>query len=741
MHHRNRRFFNCLALLGSLALAAVLPLRASDEALPQPAAVLELMEKVGDWQIAHPDPKPGRPLTGWIHATYTFGLFSLSELSAKPVYREAALADGRANAWLLGPRPFHADDHAIGQLYVSLYASERDALMLSATRSRFDTILAAPPPDNMEHDSKINPRKGDTWTWCDSLFMAPPTWVGLSRVTGDSRYLEFAVERWWKTSDFLYDREAHLFFRDNRYFPQREANGAKIYWGRGNGWVMGGLVRVMQNLPANHPSLPRFEAQFREMSEALLKLQQEDGLWRASLLDPASYPNKETSGSSFYCYALAWGVNQGLLERERFLPAVLKAWKGLVGCVAPEGKLTHVQPVGGSPKTFDPESNEEYGPGAFLLAGSEIYRLAVLGRTPGVRISVRNPSQKLPRLAETVELDVASLGVGEGPYSVMDGAAGRLLTSQLLALQGTSGPKTLLFQVDLAPGETRSYRILPASALAAQPSFQPRTHARFAPERMDDFAWENDRVAFRMYGPALAKGEGTVSSGIDVWAKRTRRLVLDSWYKRRYHKDEGEGLDFFHVGSGRGAGGLGLWDGSSLRLSANFVRWKILAEGPVRTVFELDYDSWDCGGRSVSETKRIALDAGSNLNRIESVFRGQEGAPLTVAAGLSLRKGEAVWSADPALGTLVHWEPDSGLHGRIGTAVLLPGGFEKTVDAAESRLALAPGAVGKPFVYYAGAGWNQSGDFGDAAAWQAYVRGFADRLASPLEVKVVSEKR
>lgn len=699
------------------------------------------MEKVGDWQLAHPDPKPGRPPTGWIHATYAFGLFSLSELSAKPVYREAALADGRANAWLLGPRPYHADDHAIGQLYVSLYGVERDPVMLSGTRVRFDTILADPPPDNMEHDSRINPRKGDTWTWCDSLFMAPPTWVGLSRVTGDGRYLDFAVERWWKTSDSLYDRETHLFFRDNRYFPQREANGAKIFWGRGNGWVMGGLVRLMQNLPANHPSRARFETQFREMSEALLKLQQPDGLWRASLLDPASYPSKETSGSGFYCFALAWGLNQGLLDRERFLPAVLKAWTALSDCVTPEGRLTHVQPVGGSPKTFDPDSNEEYGPGAFLLAGSELYRLSVLARAPGVEVSVRNPSDKSPRLAETVEFDLAALGLGEVPLAVMDGLAGRLLPTQVVALDGASGPKRLLFQVDLAPGEARSYRVLPASALAALPSFPARTHARFAPERMDDFAWENDRVAFRMYGPALAKGEGTVSSGIDVWAKRTRRLVVDSWYKRRYHKDEGEGLDFFHVGSTRGAGGLGLWDGSALRVSANFARWRVLAEGPIRAVFELEYDAWDCGGRSYSETKRISLDAGSNMNRIESVFRGREDAPLTVAAGLALRQGQAVWVSDPASGALLQWEPASGAHGRIGTAVVVPGGFERTVDAQQSRLALAPAKTGAPFVYYAGAGWNQSGDFGDAAAWRSYVANFAALLAMPLEVGIVAEKR
>lgn len=722
-----------LLALGGLGFPV--PARAT-EAIPAPAAVLEIMERVGDWQLANPDPKPKRPRTGWIHAAYTFGAMELANLSAQPRYFDAMIGTGRANSWQLGPRPYHADDHAIGQLYLSLYARERDPAMLVPTRTRFDTILAHRMPDNFEHDSAINPRRGDTWTWCDALFMAPATWIGLTQLTGDARYREFAVEEWWKTSDHLYDRETHLYFRDNRYFHQREANGAKIFWGRGNGWVMGGLVRVLQVLPMNHPSRARFEQQFREMADALLPLQQSDGLWRASLLDPASYPNKETSGSGFYCYAFAWGVNQGLLERARFLPATLKAWRALADCVTAEGKLTHVQPVGGSPKTFEPDSTEEYGAGAFLLAGSEVYCLAVLDRTKAVTIAVRNPSEKFTRLAETVEVDLTAINLSAGPWVVMDGMAARLLPAQELALAGPSGAKTLVFQVDLAPGEARTYRVLPAAALAAVPPFPAKTHARFVPERKDDFAWENDRIAFRTYGPALAKAEGSASSGLDVWAKRTRRLVIDAWYKRRYHQDEGEGLDYYHVGDTRGAGGLGIWTNGKLSTSANFVRWRVLAEGPVRTVFELDYDTWDAAGRRFTETKRVTLDAGSNLNRVESTLRSVTPGAFTAAVGLVRREGAAVWAADAALGTLVQWEPEVASHGRIGSAVIVPGGFKETVDAVGNRLALTEASTDRPLVYYAGAGWNQSGDFGDAFAWQSYVSDFAQRLRSPLEVQI-----
>src|SRR3954452_3707293 len=125
--------------------------------------------------------------------------------------------------------------------------------------------------------------------------MAPPAWVRLWAVTGDKAYLDFAIEKWWKASDYLYDKQEHLFYRDSTIFAQREANGKKIFWSRGNGWVMAGIVRILQFLPANHPSRARFVQQFQEMAEVVVKSQQADGLWRASMLDAQSYPMKETS--------------------------------------------------------------------------------------------------------------------------------------------------------------------------------------------------------------------------------------------------------------------------------------------------------------------------------------------------------------------------------------------------------------------------------------------------------------
>ena len=357
-----------LVLLTSLLFAP--PGRGAE---PVRAEVLAVMERVADWQLAHP---ASWKADEWHNGAFYTGVMTLAGLSASPRFHDAMVAVGEKQQWKLGSRTYHADDHCIGQMYAELFLRDGNPAVIAPMRQTFDFILAHRATGSLEFDRKISPWNQDRWSWCDALFMSPPAWLRLWQATGDRRYLDFAIEEWWVTSDFLYDKEEHLYARDSSILPRREKNGAKIFWSRGNGWVMGGLVRLLQFLPADHPARPRFEQQFREMAAKVLTCQQPDGLWRASLLDPASYPMQETSGSGFYCYALAWGVNSGLLPRETYLPAVLRTWSALNGFVQPDGKLTHVQPVGFTPVTFDENHSEPYGVGSFLLAGSEVYRLA-----------------------------------------------------------------------------------------------------------------------------------------------------------------------------------------------------------------------------------------------------------------------------------------------------------------------------------------------------------------------------
>ena len=605
-----------------LAGMAVAPLQAAE-----PAEVLQVMQRVADWQLQNPSlHKP----TDWTQGAGYAGIMALVGISGDDKYRQAMLKMGEGNQWQLGPKPYYADDHIVGQTYAELYFQHRDPKMIVALQQRFDQILAKLATTGLKFRT---PGNQDRWSWCDALFMAPPAWLRLYRATGNEAYLEFMLREWDATTDYLYDKEEHLYYRDSTYFDKREANGKKVFWGRGNGWVMGGLVRVLQYLPSNHPRRSSFENQFKQMAAKLLTCQQEDGMWRASLLDPVSYPLKETSSTGFYAYAFAWGVNQGLLDRQAYEPAVQKAWLSLVKCVAEDGKLTHVQPIGADPQKFPDDSTEIYGVGAFLLAGTEVYRIEVMKKADPQVVTVSNPHGD-HRLDETVEVAWKSTGMAP---AVMDA-----LTSKIIDSQWSEG--RLLFKVDLTPGESRKYMVIATGHLSAVPNPLVRTHCRFVPERMDDFAWESDRIAHRMYGPALITGEGTVSSGIDVWVKRTRQLVIDRWYKSGdYHKDHGDGLDYYSVAHGglptRGCGGLGIWDGKQLFASSNFKSYKVIANGPLRSVFELTYDAWNANGRRVSEVKRISIDAGSNFSRVVSTFsaEGEKTLPLQVGIGIAKR--------------------------------------------------------------------------------------------------------
>ncbi len=342
--------------------------RPSDQVAP--GAILARMKKVADWQLVQTN---RHKTDDWTYGALYAGMMALSQIADAPRYHDAMMEMGRKHEWKPARRIYHADDHCVCQTYLDLYFQHRDPAMIAPTLERFDFILAHPRTNGLDFSIRGSQER---WSWCDALFMSPPAWLRACLATGDRRYLDFMDREWKFTSDYLYDPEEHLYYRDSTYFIKREANGKKVFWSRGNGWVMGGLARVLQVLPPNHAQRKFYEQQYKEMAAKVAALQRPDGLWRSSLLDPDSYPLKETSGSGFYTFALAWGINRGLLDHAEYEPVVRRAWQGLVECVTAEGKLEHVQPIGADPKRFDPTHSDVYGVGAFLLAGSEMYRLA-----------------------------------------------------------------------------------------------------------------------------------------------------------------------------------------------------------------------------------------------------------------------------------------------------------------------------------------------------------------------------
>lgn len=328
------------------------------------------MLKVAEWQLKNPKHEPN----DWTNGAFYAGIFAAYETTKSKDLMNALMKLGEQTDWKPGKRFDHADDIVISQTYIDVYRLKKDEEIIQPT---IETIKRLQTEKSIEAE-----KNGITWWWCDALFMAPPTLAKLARTTHDKSYLALNDKLFQETYDRLYDKEEHLFARDASYLidsngtGKREANGKKIFWSRGNGWVVGGLVRLLKELPADYPKRNFYENLYKEMMAKIITLQQSDGLWRSSLLDPESYPGGEASGTGFYTYAMAWGINNKILDKNKYLPAVKKAWTGLNTLVHEDGKVGWTQPIGADPrKNFNAESWEVYGAGAYLLAASEVIKL------------------------------------------------------------------------------------------------------------------------------------------------------------------------------------------------------------------------------------------------------------------------------------------------------------------------------------------------------------------------------
>lgn len=321
------------------------------------------MKRVYAWQIANPVTINTANGNDWARAAFYSGVMRAYNYTKDVAYLVGATAYGESQQWRPGLRFRHADDLAKGQAFLDVYAVKKDPKMLSSIQARVDSLIASEKPGR------------EDWWWCDALFMEPPVLVRLSQLTGNEKYDDYLDRMWWDGTDFLFDKEEGLYFRDKTFFDKKAPNGKKVFWSRGNGWVMGGLVQVLERLPKSNPSYSKYEDLYKKMAAKIVTLQQPDGFWRASLLDPAEVPVIETSGSSFYTFALAWGINAKLLDKDTYLPAVQKGWKALNSVVTPEGKLQYVQQIGAKPDAVKQDDNQEYGSGAFLMAGTEMMKL------------------------------------------------------------------------------------------------------------------------------------------------------------------------------------------------------------------------------------------------------------------------------------------------------------------------------------------------------------------------------
>lgn len=341
-----------------------------------PTEVKKVMKKVADWQIDHfqglysGHSKPHHPLD-WTNGALYVGMVKWAAMADDDKYYNWLKEIGDKHQWKLHRRKYHADDHTVGQLYIELFRKYKNENMIEPTKEQFNFIMLHPAQTALTWKS---PYHQSRWNWCDALFMSPPVWAKLYNITGEEKYLDFMMEEYKATTDFLFDKKENLYYRDES-FKGKLDNNTKIFWSRGNGWVFAGLTNIMNELNPQRKEYKYFLKIYKKMAAKLMEIQTPKGHWSMSLLGQEFYPTPETSGSSFYTYGLAWGINNGILDKKIYGPTVQKGWNAMVSYVTKEGMLGYVQPIGAAPGKAWIDKTEVYGTGAFLSAGSEIYKL------------------------------------------------------------------------------------------------------------------------------------------------------------------------------------------------------------------------------------------------------------------------------------------------------------------------------------------------------------------------------
>ena len=372
------------------------PLNSAEPALPSRTELTSLMRRVTDYQIKNYGPEVP---VDWKAGTFFTGVITASTVTGESYFHDVALAWSEKANWSVKGNALEADNICMAQIYLDLYAIHKDPRMIADIKTKAADYLVRKTVSRHEIYEWVpsnvqTPFNGRTlWWWADSLYMAPPVFTRLYLATGDARYLELMHRLYWDTVDFLYVPADKLFFRDARsfpippattdplflrdarFFPTHTPSGKNVYWSRGNGWVYAGLVRILDTLPKDDPRRADYLKLFQDLTVGILKYQGEDGLWRTSLNEPSWYPEKESSGTSFFCYGLLAGVNRGWLPKEQALAPALQAWAGLQTCLSADGKLGYAQGVGDQPGPVAADHSIDYTQGAFLLAASELYKM------------------------------------------------------------------------------------------------------------------------------------------------------------------------------------------------------------------------------------------------------------------------------------------------------------------------------------------------------------------------------
>ncbi len=367
----NRILLSAVAVFLTISFQACKTFKGSEK-----STIEQAMVRAMQWQEANPI--FAKAPTDWTNGAYYAGVMRAHKSTQNPAFLNTLVDMGKRNQWKTYDRYFHADDVAISQSYLYLNSIGNKEVNLAPTDKWIHEHLFEPQDWKV---GKGNAEQRILWWWCDALFMAPPVLTRYAILKNDQKYLDEMHRYYMETYELLFDKEEKLFARDTRFVitgaatDKRETNGNKIFWSRGNGWVLGGLALILEDMPKNYKHRAFYENLFKTMAARVKELQPSDGLWRTSLLSPESFAHGEASGSGFFTFGLAWGINNGLLEAKTYQPAVEKSWKALQECQQESGKIGWVQNIGYDPKPADKDSWQNFGTGAFLMAGSEMLKL------------------------------------------------------------------------------------------------------------------------------------------------------------------------------------------------------------------------------------------------------------------------------------------------------------------------------------------------------------------------------
>ena len=780
-------------LLVFLGLSA--PQCAKAQKIKEAKDVLNMIEKVNDYWQAHNTPY----CRGfWDNAAYFTGNMEAYKLTGKAQYYDYSDKWCRHNEWK------GAKSNDKKNWKYKTYGEGDDFVLFGDWQICFQTYIdmynlvpadykVARAKEVMSYECQMADNK--FWWWADALYMVMPVMTKMYLLTGDQMYLDKLYENFLWSDSLMWDKEAQLYYRDGKYIwpkVKTSCDGGKSFWARGDGWVLAGLAKVLADMPKDYKGRPFFEQRFRELADGVVACQRPDGYWSRSMLCEGDAPGPETSGTAFFCYGLEWGVNHGLLQGDKYRQAIDKAWGYLrVTALQPDGSIGYVQPIGEKPdpnKIVDARSQAPFGTGAWLLAACERVRylegsakaqdvkpgqpgLAAGSKQNCVKKTIKNPTNV--ERQDVVELNgnevFGALGlVGGRQIVITDGdqvevpyqltSDGKILVQVFLAPKGS----TTLF---IYKGEPRQYRL--------------DCNGRIYPNREDDLAWENDKNAWRFYGPKM-HNKGV--NGFDTFTKNVTYPIQDKLYQSElgsyalntrlqragrggewnqlhrdnytYHRNRGEGMDAYTVGATLGAGAPALMNGNELILPDVYEKAEISENGPLR--FRVKLTMYEQNG--VTEMRNITQNKGSHMAHVEVAYMKKGGMEQNYAcAGIAVHESQPdAYVINQKVGYIAYadaLDTPKGQNGQLYIACLFP-------NAKAMKLSYLPmkekksGAVGhvigqtklaKPtvaedtnlitgFDYYVGSAWSKY-DVPSMAVWETLLQGYAAQMNTPLVVE------